>query len=87
MPLAKDKSPKELKEELHNAFLQLRKMSKEAFFMGITACAGHGLNYSNVKELLKILLRELNIGHSVISKAVFVGLEKAILEMAQLIKR
>lgn len=63
-------------------------MSKEAFFMGITACAGHGLNYSNVKELLKIpSLRELNIGHSVISKAVFVGLEKAILEMAQLIKR
>ncbi|NHA82190.1 pyridoxine 5'-phosphate synthase [Helicobacter pylori] len=84
----KDKSPKELKEELHNAFLQLRRMSKEAFFMGIVVCAGHGLNYSNVKELLKIpSLRELNIGHSVVSKAVLVGLEKAILEMAQLIKR
>ncbi|GAA8968953.1 hypothetical protein VN0041_01200 [Helicobacter pylori] len=46
------------------------------------------MNYTNVKELLKIpSLRELNIGHSVISKAVLVGLEKAILEMAQLIKR
>ncbi|WP_390469310.1 pyridoxine 5'-phosphate synthase, partial [Helicobacter pylori] len=84
----KKKSPKERKEELPNAFLQLRRMGKEAFCMGITACAGHGLNYSNVKELLKIpSLRELNIGHSVVSKAVFVGLEKAILEMAQLIKR
>ncbi|AFI03762.1 pyridoxine 5'-phosphate synthase [Helicobacter cetorum] len=84
----REKTPKELKEELQNAFLQLRKMSKEAFFMGIEVCAGHGLNYSNVKEMLKIpSLRELNIGHSVISRAVFVGLEKAILEMAQLIKR
>lgn len=57
-------------------------MSKEVFFMGIMVCVGYGLNYFNVKELLKIsFLREFNIGYSVILKVVFVGLEKVILEM------
>lgn len=58
-------------------------MSKEVFFMGIMVCVGYGLNYINVKELLKIsFLREFNIGYSVVLKVVLVGLEKVILEMA-----
>ncbi|HIS53852.1 TPA: pyridoxine 5'-phosphate synthase [Candidatus Galligastranaerophilus gallistercoris] len=48
--------------------------------------AGHGLNYENVKLMHKIpMLYELNIGHSIISRAVFVGLDKAVKDMINLI--
>lgn len=44
--------------------------------------AGHGLNYHNVVPVARIPgMRELNIGHSIISRAVFVGLENAVREM------
>ena len=48
--------------------------------------AGHGLNYLNVLPVAAIEnMRELNIGHSIVSRAVFVGLEKAVAEMKRLI--
>jgi pyridoxine 5-phosphate synthase len=48
--------------------------------------AGHGLNYENTKPILALPgLEELNIGHSIISRAVTVGLETAVREMASLI--
>ena len=47
--------------------------------------AGHGLNYHNVLPVARIPgMRELNIGHSIISRAVFVGLENAVREMKRL---
>lgn len=47
--------------------------------------AGHGLNYHNVIPIAKIPgMRELNIGHSIISRSIFVGLEKAVREMKEL---
>ena len=47
--------------------------------------AGHGLNYLNVTDVADIEgMEELNIGHSIISRAVFVGLEEAVSEMKQL---
>ena len=50
--------------------------------------AGHGLTYTNVARMVKMLeIRELNIGHSIISRAVFVGLERAVREMKELLKR
>ena len=48
--------------------------------------AGHGLNYINITPVAKIKeIEEFNIGHSIISRAVFVGLVQAIREMKMLI--
>lgn len=55
---------------------------------GLRVNAGHGLNYTNTTPILALPgLEELNIGHSIISRAVVCGLEKAVAEMAQLIRR
>lgn len=49
---------------------------------GMVVNAGHGINYTNIVEVLKIPhLHELNIGHSIVSRALFVGIENAIREM------
>jgi pyridoxine 5-phosphate synthase len=54
---------------------------------GLVVNAGHGINYDNVKLLRKIPhLNEFNIGHSIISRAVFVGLEYAVREMSERLK-
>ncbi|MCX8033911.1 MAG: pyridoxine 5'-phosphate synthase, partial [Thermodesulfovibrio sp.] len=55
--------------------------------LGLKTNAGHGLNYYNVKPIASIKgLRGLYIGHSIISRAVLVGIEKAVKEMKNLIK-
>lgn len=49
---------------------------------GLKLHAGHGLNYQNVGPIARLEgMAELNIGHSIISRAVFVGLEQAVREM------
>ena len=54
--------------------------------LGLFVAAGHGLNYDNIKRVAEInYIEEFNIGHSIISRAVFVGLPKAIQEMRKLI--
>ena len=69
---------------------ELDKLKQSATYaekLGLKVNAGHGLNYKNVylmKEIKEI--SELNIGHSIISRAVFVGIEKAVNEMIELIK-
>lgn len=68
-------------------FEKLREASRLAHALGLKVNAGHGLNYQNVKKICKIEdLYELNIGHSIISRAVFVGLAQAVKEMADLVK-
>ena len=53
---------------------------------GIQVNAGHGLNYANVKPILSLpKLVELNIGHSIVSRALFVGFEQATREMVALL--
>ena len=53
---------------------------------GLQVNAGHGLNYQNVQEIASLPgLTELNIGHSIIARAIFTGLEEAVREMKQLI--
>ncbi|HMK52403.1 MAG TPA: pyridoxine 5'-phosphate synthase, partial [Thermodesulfobacteriota bacterium] len=50
--------------------------------------AGHGLNYVNVRRIAEIKeIEELNIGHSIIARAVLVGLDRAVREMIELIRR
>lgn len=54
--------------------------------LGLRVGAGHGLNYINVKHIASITeVEELNIGHSIVSRAVLVGMERAVREMKELI--
>ena len=73
--------------DYQSEFEKLKTSAKLAQSLGLKVNAGHGLNYDNVYLMKQIPgLCELNIGHSIISKAVFVGLDKAIKEMLKLIK-
>jgi pyridoxine 5-phosphate synthase len=55
--------------------------------IGLQINAGHGLHYQNVKPIVRIpQLLELNIGHSIVAQALFVGLDKAVRDMLVLMK-
>ncbi len=55
--------------------------------LGMGVNAGHGLSYGNIKKVAAIGgIEEFNIGHSIISRALLVGLERAVREMVELIK-
>jgi pyridoxine 5-phosphate synthase len=57
-----------------------------ALALGLRVNAGHGLNYENTAAILALPgLEELNIGHSIISRAVSVGLDQAVREMCRLV--
>lgn len=72
-------------ENEEKAFNDLKGAAIFAQNFGLKVNAGHGLNYQNVMRMHEIPnLVELNIGHSIIARAVFVGLERAIKEMKQL---
>jgi len=61
--------------------------AKQAHALGLKVNAGHGLNYINLPTLHQVPhLVELNIGHSIVSRAVSVGLETAVKEMLALMK-
>ncbi len=56
--------------------------------LGLAVHAGHGLTYENVTPVAAISgLEELNIGHSIISRAVLVGMERAVREMKELLRQ
>jgi pyridoxine 5-phosphate synthase len=60
--------------------------AKLAASLGLRVGAGHGLNYVNVRRIARIAgVEELNIGHSIISRAALVGLDRAVKEMRALI--
>lgn len=64
---------------------ELKYLAEAAVFaheQGLQVNAGHGINYTNIRQILKLPhLGELNIGHSIIARAVSVGLENAVREM------
>ncbi|MBU0634285.1 MAG: pyridoxine 5'-phosphate synthase [Candidatus Omnitrophica bacterium] len=71
---------------------QLSLLAEAAFFahtLGLRVNAGHGLNYCNTQALIEKVphLEELNIGHSIVSRAVIVGLGRAVREMKGLINK
>lgn len=71
--------------EEEKAFEDLKGAAIFAQNFGLKVNAGHGLNYQNVGRMHEIPnLVELNIGHSIIARSVFVGLEQAIKEMKAL---
>ncbi|PIQ90006.1 MAG: pyridoxine 5'-phosphate synthase [Candidatus Omnitrophica bacterium CG11_big_fil_rev_8_21_14_0_20_42_13] len=70
-----------------NELGQIIKAARYAKKIGLSVFAGHGLDYRNVKPIAGIEeIEELNIGYSIICRAVFVGLETAVKEMLRLIK-
>lgn len=80
-------SKNELKEKLETSINNIKSSSKLAKSLGLKVAAGHGLNYQNVNLISNIFeIIELNIGQSIVAKSVFTGLEKAILDMKELIK-
>lgn len=73
-------------KEINNELRRIKEAAKYAKSNGLKVAAGHGLNYINVVPISKIdFIDELSIGHSIISRAAFVGLEKAVKEMIELI--
>jgi pyridoxine 5-phosphate synthase len=56
--------------------------ARQAHQMGLRVNAGHGLNYENTRELFAVPhLEELNIGHAIVSRALFTGLAAAVVAM------
>ncbi len=75
------------KKERDNYFEELEMAVNYAKNKGMHVFAGHGLNYYNVSRVAKIKdIEELNIGYSIVCRAVTVGLGQAILQMKALIK-
>jgi pyridoxine 5-phosphate synthase len=67
---------------------QLTLASAHALGLGLHVHMGHGLNYLNVKPIVRIRgVEELNIGHSIVSRAVMVGMERAVREMKELMNQ
>ena len=66
---------------------RIRKAAKHAHGLGMMVAAGHGLTYRNVGALAAIPeIVEFNIGHNIISRSVFVGLNQAVREMIEAIR-
>jgi pyridoxine 5-phosphate synthase len=86
------KSPQKLgsTESRPTNFLELDRLitgAQQAHALGLKVNAGHGLNYANLSALHRVPhLVELNIGHSIISRAVSVGLTQAVREIVALMK-
>jgi len=77
-------------EEFNKSETELHRLiagAKQAHALGLKVNAGHGLNYANLPALFRVPhLVELNIGHSIVSRAVFAGLETAVQEMLAVMK-
>jgi pyridoxine 5-phosphate synthase len=69
-------------------FQLLLEAAEAASQMGLRVCAGHGLNYRNTAPIAALdTIEELSIGHAIIARAVFIGLEKAVKEMLAIIRQ
>lgn len=76
------------KQNEQEEFLKLAQATALGHILGLKVNAGHGLNYDNVYRMNEIDgLNELNIGHSIISKAIFVGLDNAVKDMINIINK
>lgn len=74
----------------HYTQMELEKIKKAVAYakkMGLEILAGHGLTYQNIHPIAEMKdIVELNIGHSIIANAAFIGLEQAVRRMKELIK-
>ncbi len=77
----------ETKEAIQSEYKKITGACQYASELGLKVTAGHGINYHNVEPLARISeIEEFSIGHGIISRAVFLGLENAVIEMKQLIQ-
>jgi pyridoxine 5-phosphate synthase len=75
-------------QALHDELESLRSCTEFARQVGLHVHMGHGLNYHNVQAVTAIHgVEELNIGHSIVSRAVLVGMERAVREMKEAMAR
>ncbi len=66
---------------------EIRKAARLARELGMGVNAGHGLNYTNITPFREIEeIEEVSIGHAIISRAVFVGLDRAVRDMVDLLR-
>ena len=73
-------------QERYEELQKIIESTYHAIDLGLVVNAGHGLNYQNVEKIASINnINELNIGHSIVARALAVGLEKAVREMKTLI--
>jgi pyridoxine 5-phosphate synthase len=73
-------------EEEDQEFHLIAEAAEEAYEAGLRVNAGHGLNYVNVSRVAALdTIEELSIGHSIMARAVFVGITQAVQEMKELI--
>ena len=77
------KNPQKKKAELE----RISRAAEYADSLGLIVNSGHGINYLNVRELLAVArFNELNIGHTIISRAIIAGMGTAVREMKELLK-
>ena len=75
-------------EEQFDELERIRGAAKHAKKLGLGVNAGHGLNYQNIKIFRELEdIDEVSIGHSIIARAVIVGIEEAVKEMIRLIRK
>ena len=74
-------------DERKNEYKKIVDAAQLAQNLGLVVHAGHGLDYRNVGPMVSIPgIGELNIGHSIVARAVLVGMERAVWEMKELLK-
>ena len=76
-----------LKKDYSKEFDRISKSSQFAEKIGLEVHAGHGLTYQSAKIIAKIKnIKVFNIGHFIISEAIFIGLKKTILNFNKILK-
>lgn len=74
-------------DDMYDELERVRQAAIHAKKLGMGVNAGHGLDYTNLKEFAEIEeIDEISIGHAVIARSVFVGLEQAIMEIRNLVE-
>lgn len=75
-------------ERARNEIERLKRAAQHARELGLIVAAGHGLTYRNIGAVARIgEITEFNIGHNIISRSIFVGLEQAVREMIEAIRQ
>lgn len=74
-------------EEVEKKFRKIEQAAKSAFELGLGVSAGHGLNYVNIRRFKAIPeIEEYSIGHSIVARSVFVGFERAVRDMVEIVR-
>ncbi len=78
----------EHQEVRDRALSELSKCATTADNLNLHVAAGHGLDYRNVRGIASVPeIEELNIGHSIVSRSIFTGIERAVQDMVECIHR